>query len=88
MDRAFRVQANQVEQMGPFITTVYAFAVFVSGPWAGVLGCVWAVLRLFYGMAYRRTSRPKALLPFTIPCYAIIFAMGGMSAFHAVKLVL
>ncbi len=75
-----RAVANTHEQMGPFLASLWLFAVFASPTWATGLGAAYVVLRAIYpfllggrisGMQSRRVSLVTA------PCYAIVVTMLG-----------
>ena len=49
---AYRVQANTVENAVAFIPALWLFAWYVSPTWAGILGGIWLVGRVWYAIAY------------------------------------
>jgi len=49
---AYRVQANTVENAVAFIPALWLFAWYVSPTWAGILGGMWLVGRVWYAIAY------------------------------------
>eukprot|EP00048_Salpingoeca_helianthica_P015543 m.227317 g.227317 ORF g.227317 m.227317 type:complete len:188 (+) comp17186_c0_seq1:13-576(+) len=71
--RAQRAQANQVEQMPIFLSLMWASAVCVNGPLAGVVGLVWVALRISYAHTYRKTAKRPTLLTRTLPAYACLY---------------
>ncbi|HWA46393.1 MAG TPA: MAPEG family protein [Hypericibacter adhaerens] len=52
--RALRIQANTLEQLVPFLASLWLFALFLSPVWAALLGAVWVAGRIFYLVAYFR----------------------------------
>jgi glutathione S-transferase len=77
--RAFRIQANTLEQLVPFLAALWLFAVYVSPLWAASLGAVWVVGRVLYIMTYFRN--PAARGPgFVIAAAACITLLVGALA--------
>jgi len=77
---ADRAVANTLEQMGPFLASLWLFAVFVSPTQATWLGGLYVVLRAFYPLLLgSRISKmqPKRVYFVTLPAYLIIFTMFG-----------
>lgn len=58
-DLAFRVQMNTVENTQMFLPALWLFAWYVSAAWAGVLGGVWLVGRVWYAVAYARDAKKR-----------------------------
>ena len=52
--RAQRIQANTLEQIVPFLASLWLFAIYVSPLWAAALGAVWIAGRVFYMVSYFR----------------------------------
>lgn len=52
--RRLRVQQNTVEQLVLFLPALWLFAWYISPVWAGVLGILWSVARVFYALCYYR----------------------------------
>jgi len=52
--RAFRIQANTLEQLVPFLASLWLFAIYVSALWAAALGAIWVAGRIFYMVGYFR----------------------------------
>lgn len=72
---ADRLQLNTLEQMVPFLTTMWLNAVFVSPRWATVLGVVYILARAVYPLAMgARLGRGVRfqILFSTLPGYLII----------------
>ncbi len=61
-----RTQLNTLEQMGPFLVSLWLFAVFVSARWAGTLGFVYTFFRSLYPVLMGR--RVDKLAPLWIWC--------------------
>jgi glutathione S-transferase len=53
-NRAFRTQANTLEQLVPFLASLWLFAIYLSPGWAALLGAVWVAGRILYIVAYFR----------------------------------
>ncbi len=51
-ERAFRAQANMLEQLIVFLPSLWMFAWFVNAPIAAALGLVFLVGRFLYGRGY------------------------------------
>ena len=49
---AYRVQMNTVESTVAFLPALWLFSWYVSTVWAGILGGVWLVGRVWYAFAY------------------------------------
>jgi glutathione S-transferase len=52
--RALRIQANTLEQLVPFLASLWLFAIYVSPLWAALLGAVWVAGRILYIVSYFR----------------------------------
>lgn len=81
-----RAVANTHEQMGPFLVSLWIFAIFVSPRYATWLGAAYVVLRSIYPFLLGKRvskvqSRRVALV--TFPCYAIVFTLLGGAAWAA-----
>jgi len=81
-----RAVANTHEQMGPFLVSLWIFAIFVSPRYATWLGAAYLVLRGIYPFLLgRRVSKvqSKRVALVTFPCYAIVFTLLGGGAWAA-----
>jgi hypothetical protein len=81
-----RAVANTQEQMGPFLVSLWLFAIFGSPTIATWLGAAYVVLRAAYPLLLGKRvskvqSRRVALV--TFPCYVIVFTMLGGAAWSA-----
>ncbi len=81
-----RAVANTHEQMGPFLVSLWLFAIFVSPRHATWLGAAYVALRAIYPFLLGKRvskvqSRRVALV--TFPCYAIVLTMLGGAAWAA-----
>ncbi len=77
---ADRAVANTLEQMGPFLGSLWLCALFVSSSFATLLGAAYVVLRFFYPRLLGvklANMQPKRVYYVTVPCYLIIFTMFG-----------
>ena len=80
---ADRAVTNTHEQMGPFLASLWLFAVFVSADTATWLGAAYVAVRALYPFVLgARVSKlqPKRAALVTFPCYAIVFTMLGGTA--------
>ncbi len=81
-----RVVANTHEQMGPFLVSLWLFAIFASPTYATWLGAAYVGLRAVYPVLLgKQVSKvqSKRVAFVTVPCYAIVFTMLGGAAFAA-----
>ena len=84
---ADRAVANTLEQMGPFLVSLWLFAIFASPAHATWLGAIYLVLRSAYPVLLgKRVSnvQSRRVAIATLPSYAIVFAMLGGAAWAAV----
>jgi uncharacterized MAPEG superfamily protein len=58
-ERAFRVQMNTLEHTVVFLPTLWLAAQWGNPTWAGVLGLVWIVARVWYVPAYLRSAEAR-----------------------------
>jgi hypothetical protein len=81
-----RAVANTQEQMGPFLASLWLFAIFASPTYATWLGAAYVVLRSAYpfllGMRVSKVQSKRVALV-TFPCYAIVFSMLGGAVWAA-----
>jgi len=85
---ADRAVTNTQEQMGPFLVSLWLFAIFASPTYATRLGAAYVVLRAIYpfllgSRVSRVQSRRVAFV--TIPCYLIVFTMLGGAVWAALR---
>jgi uncharacterized membrane protein YecN with MAPEG domain len=81
-----RVVANTQEQMGPFLVSLWLFAIFGATTYATWLGAAYVVLRGVYPLLLgKRLSKVQSrrVAFVTFPCYAIVFTMLGGAAWAA-----
>jgi hypothetical protein len=81
-----RVVANTHEQMGPFLASLWLYAIFGSPHFATWLGGAYILLRGIYPLLLgRRVSKTqsKRVTLVTFPSYAIVFFMLGSAAWNA-----
>ncbi len=64
LERAFRVQANTVENTLLFLPALWLASIYASPRIAALLGAVWLVARVWYAFAYARGVSRFA--PFTL----------------------
>lgn len=80
MMRGDRAVQNTHEQMGPFLTSMWMYAAFVSPDSATWLGTTYVALRAAYPLLLGprvEQVQPKRVAFVTLPCYAIIAWMLG-----------
>ncbi len=80
---ADRVVGNNLEQMGPFLSSLWLCAIFASADIAGWLGTAYVALRIGYPMLMGPELdhvQSKRVAFVTIPCYGIILAMYILAA--------
>ena len=56
---AFRVQMNTIENAVVFLPALWLFSWYVSPAWAGSLGAVWLIGRIWYAIAYAHDASGK-----------------------------
>jgi glutathione S-transferase len=58
-ERVFRVQMNTLEWMPIFLPSLWLFAIYVSDPFAAVLGLVWIAGRILYMIGYSQAAQKR-----------------------------
>ena len=51
-ERVFRAQMNTLEWLPIFLPSLWLFAIYISDPFAAVLGLVWVMGRILYILGY------------------------------------
>ncbi len=85
---ADRAVINTHEQMGPFLTSLWLHAVFVSPLSATILGGVYVALRTAYPFLLGRNlskTQSKRVFAVTGPAYLIVFYLMGSAAAAAFR---
>lgn len=59
-ERLFRAHQNTLEWLPLYLTSLWLFAIFVSELWAAVLGLVWIVGRVVYGLSYAKAAEARS----------------------------
>jgi glutathione S-transferase len=59
-ERVFRVQMNTLEWMPIFLPSLWLFAVYISDPFAAVLGLVWIAGRFLYMTGYAQAAEKRS----------------------------
>ena len=77
---ADRLVGNYLEQLVPFLLSLFGHALFVSASRAAAFSWAWIFFRSYYGLAFGRPF--PALLASTIPAYCCVWWMAG-PAIHA-----
>jgi len=86
MLRADRAVQNTLEQMGPFLASMWMYALFISPEGAAALGGAYVALRAAYPFllgARIGQVQPRRVAFVTFPCYGIIAWMLGSLAVRA-----
>src|ERR1035438_10024116 len=55
-ERVFRVQMNTLEWMPIFLPSLWLFAIYISDPFAAVLGAIWIAGRILYMTGYSQAA--------------------------------
>jgi uncharacterized membrane protein YecN with MAPEG domain len=75
-ERAFRIHANTVEFLAPFLAALWLCAIYLQPMLAAIVGFVWIVGRIVYAFGY--TAAPGKRLPgFGISMAALIVLVLG-----------
>jgi glutathione S-transferase len=75
-ERVFRVQANTLEGLPPFLAGLWLFGLYLNEPIATGLGVVWIVGRVLYMTGYSRAAGARSL-GFMIQGLATIALLAG-----------
>ncbi len=59
-ERLFRVQQNTMEQLLVMIPATFAFAYYLSGLWALVVGAIFIIGRFLYSAEYLKDPKSRA----------------------------
>lgn len=70
-ERAYRIQMNTLEHVVIFLPTLWLAARWGNPAWAGILGLVWIVGRVWYIPAYLRDPAARGT-PFALAGFALI----------------
>jgi glutathione S-transferase len=58
-ERVFRVQMNTLEWMPIFLPSLWLFTIYISDPFAAVLGLVWIAGRIAYMTGYLQAAEKR-----------------------------
>lgn len=58
-ERVFRVQMNTLEWMPIFLPSLWLFAIYISDPYAAVLGLIWIAGRILYLTGYSQAAAKR-----------------------------
>ena len=75
-ERAYRVQANTLEQLVPFLVGLWLAALFLNALAAAAVGLVWVIARIIYALAYYRDPAKRGM-GFTISAVATVALLLG-----------
>lgn len=85
-ERTYRVQMNTLEQTVLFLPTLWLAARFGNPTWAGILGLVWIVGRIWYIVAYRRdAARRGPAFALAMLAWVLLFVL---AAYGVIRLLL
>lgn len=60
-ERVYRVQMNTLESLALFLPALWSFAIFVSEPWAVLLGAIFILGRALYFKGYVEAANKRSL---------------------------
>ena len=58
-ERVFRVQMNTLENIILFLPALWLFSMYVSPLWAGIVGVIWLIGRVYYATSYIRSAEAR-----------------------------
>jgi glutathione S-transferase len=58
-ERVFRVQMNTLEWLPIFLPSLWLFAIYISDPFAAVLGLMWIAGRILYLTGYSQAAKKR-----------------------------
>ena len=73
-ERAYRIQMNTLEYSVMFLPTLWLAARWGNPTWAGILGLVWLVGRVWYAAAYLRNPATRGA-PFGLSMIALLLLL-------------
>jgi uncharacterized membrane protein YecN with MAPEG domain len=59
-ERLFRAHQNTLEWLPLYLASLWLFAFYVSELWAAILGLVWIVGRVIYGLSYAKDASTRS----------------------------
>jgi glutathione S-transferase len=75
-ERVFRVQMNTLEWMPIFLPSLWLFAIYISDPFAALLGLVWIAGRILYLTGYSQAAAKRGR-GFAVQALAAIILWAG-----------
>jgi glutathione S-transferase len=60
-ERAYRIQANTLEQLPPYLAALFLFSLYVDALIAAGLGAVWIIGRVIYLAGYTKAAEQRAM---------------------------
>ena len=75
-ERVFRVQMNTLEWMPIFLPSLWLFAIYISDPYAAVLGLIWIAGRVLYLTGYSQSAAKRGP-GFAVQALAAIILWAG-----------
>jgi glutathione S-transferase len=60
-ERVFRVQMNTLEWMPIVLPSLWLFAIYISDPFAALLGLVWIAGRIMYWNGYSQAAQKRSM---------------------------
>ena len=75
-ERVFRVQMNTLEWMPIFLPSLWLFAIYISDPYAALLGLIWIAGRVLYLTGYSQAAAKRGR-GFAVQALAAIILWAG-----------
>ena len=60
-ERVFRAQMNTLEWMPIFLPSLWLFAIYLSDPFAAIIGLIWIAGRVLYMIGYSQAAAKRSL---------------------------
>src|SRR5271165_1901607 len=77
-ERVFRVQMNTLEWLPIFLPSLWLFAIYVSDPYAALVGLVWIAGRIAYMIGYIQAAPKRSLGFFVQSSAAAVLLLGSL----------
>ena len=75
-ERLFRAHQNTLEWLPVYLASLWLFAFYVSELWAAILGLLWIVGRVIYGVSYAKAAEARST-GFMIQALAVAVLLFG-----------
>jgi glutathione S-transferase len=76
-ERVYRVQMNTLENLIVFVPSVWIFGLYLSAPWAAVLGVAFIAARIVYAVGYIKAAEKRGLGAGLSGLVTIALVVGG-----------